>query len=258
MPKRQPTTLPAYNPDRLDGILQILARASDDPSDVALTRLRGLRDDLEADLLSWIHATGLAHDISETSLIWHEVKSEAPSHAQLAAGFTAMAKAARPLDPKICKPGLELDLSARIRNRWATRWKSQGRNVEPSLSTVGWDMLSIPEKEEIRAMARELARHHHRFVRRGHPQKTDLDAALKGLADIFLRYAGSSIGRYELSYKRQSQFIKFAVLALEPAAMYFEVSNDALSGRWERLVSKARRPAQPITKRPRKKKLLPH
>ena len=261
MSKRLPTTLPAYDPGRLDQILQLLGRAGDDPPDVALARLRGLRDELERDLLSLIHAAGLAHDGSEASLIWHELESDAPSHQQLAAGFTAMAKAANPLDPSVCKPELRPGLNALIRTRWAPRWKRERRNAEPSLRTLDWGALSAAEKEEIRAMARHLARvSSAAFVRRGRQQKGDLDAALTGLADIFLRYSGSSIDRYEVPYARESQFIKFAVLALKPAAMSQMFRGQRLARcprRWERLVLNARKPAQGISQKPKKKKLLP-
>jgi hypothetical protein len=258
--KRSPTTLPAYDPDRLDRILALLSRAGDDSPDIALAWLRDRRDELERDLLSLIHATGLAHDGSEAGAIWHEAVSDAPSHQQLAAAFTAMARAARPLDPGICKSELRSGLSALIHTRWAPRWKRERRNAEPSLRTLDWGMLSIAERQEIRAMARHLAQYHDGFVRRGRQQKGNLDAVLTGLADLFLRYSGSSIDRYEVAYARESQFIKFAVLALEPAAvqqMSHEVTDYALSRRWERLVVNSRKPAQPISKKPKKKKLLP-
>ena len=60
MSKRAPETLPRYDTERLDQILDVLGRASKDPSDNRLSRLLSLRDGLEAELLSLIHGLGLA------------------------------------------------------------------------------------------------------------------------------------------------------------------------------------------------------
>ena len=196
---------------------------------------------LEAELLSVIHGSGLAHDGSEASGYWHEFRSAAPSHKQLAAGFKAMAQAPDPLAPSICTPDLWPELNARIRTRWAARWKREGRTSEPSLRTVRWDTLSDAERGDIRAIAERLARYHQQFVRRGRPRKRDLDDVMRELADIFLRHTCSPSYWGELPYAEESWFIQFAVLALEPAAMYFEVSADALSRRWERLVVEDRK-----------------
>jgi hypothetical protein len=136
--KRVPTTIPAYDPRRLDKILRLLGRASDDPLDVALARLRNIQDELERDSLSLVYAVGLAHDGSEASLIWDELERDSPSHRQLAAWVLKMAKAARPLDPTVCRPELRSSLDATIRTRWAPCWKRERRNAEPSLRTLDW------------------------------------------------------------------------------------------------------------------------
>ena len=85
MSKRVPETLPGYDTDRLDRILDVLGRASKDPSDNRLPRLLSLREELEAELLSLIHGSGLAYGGSEASAYWHELRSTAPSHKTLAA-----------------------------------------------------------------------------------------------------------------------------------------------------------------------------
>ena len=104
------------------------------------------------------------------------------------------------------------------------------------MRTLSWDTLSEAERDDVCEMAERLAQYHQQFVRRGRPRKGDLDAAMIDLADIFLRYTRSPIPWREVPYADESLFIQFAVLALEPAAEYFEVSGSALSGRWERLV----------------------
>ena len=111
MAKRAPETLPRYDTGRLDRIVDVLGRASKGPSDNRLARLLSLRDDLELELLSLIHGSGLAHDGSEASGYWHEFRSAAPSHKELAAGFRAMADSPNPLDQSVCTPDLSPDLN---------------------------------------------------------------------------------------------------------------------------------------------------
>ena len=241
MSKRVPETLSRYASERLDQILDVLGRASKDPSGIPAPRLLSLRDELESELLSLIHGLGLAHDGSETSGYWHEFRSAAPSHKKLAAGFRAMADAPNPLDPSVCTGDLEPELNALIRTRWAPRWKREGPTSEPSLRSLNWDTLSEAERADVRAMADHLAQYHQQFVRRGRPRKGDLDAAMIDLDDIFLSYTRSPIPRHEVPYADESLFIQLAVLALEPAAEHFEVSGSALSGRWERLVVEDRK-----------------
>lgn len=256
MSKRDPKLLTAYSPDQFDRILDLLARAGDDAPNVARLRLDEARADLEQDLLSLIQAVGLAYDGSEASAAWDEFERSEPSHKQLASSFRTMAKATRPLEPRVCKPELWPELNALIRSSWVARWRREGRNSEPSLRTVNWDTLTGAEQEDIRTMARLLARRHSAFLRQGAKRKTDADTVLMGLADIFLSYTRRPDDRYRLPYARESQFIKFAVLALEPAGAHGEFSSSALSNRWARLTREARKPSQRIGGIPKKKKLL--
>lgn len=85
-------------------------------------------------------------------------------------------------------------------------------------------------------MARRLSTYHGSFVRRGRQQKGDLDAAMSLLADVYLRLTGCSGSEIDIKFAPNSRFIRFAVLALEPAAQHFEVTPGALSERWRRRV----------------------
>ena len=235
MPKRLPEVLLAYDPGPLDEMLWVLSRASKDAAELAFTRLQRMREELESDLLAVLRSTRLAHDGSEQAVAWHEFTSDAPTYVRLAAGYKAMAKAADPLDPEACTRELRPGMSAQMRVRWLPNWRRQGLDAEPSVQTVDWDLLSIAEQTEIREMARHLSRFHPSFVRRGRPHKGDLDAALRGLADLFLRYSLSQAHPDSLPYAEESRFIQFAVLALSPAAAWFETANWPFA-RWMRVV----------------------
>ena len=225
-------------PDRLDELIELLGRAGM-PREVS--QANELRLQLEADVLSVIHATGLAHDGSEDGILWHELASEQTRHDELELAFRAMANAPNPLDPRVCKPELLAELDAQIRVRLEPQWKRQRRNATPSVKTLNWDTSSDAERELVRSVARNLAQWHRSQIRRGPRQKFALDTAMMCLADIFLRYSGDASARHRVPYAPASHFIRFAVLALEPAAMYFEVSPKALSRRWERIVIEDRR-----------------
>ena len=219
----------------------MLANASGNPKKVFLAQLRDRREELEDDLLSLLYATGLAHDGSDASAYWREATNEGPTHMQLQSRYRRMSKASNPLAPTVCRPELHPGFNAMLRHRWAARWRRQGRHAEPSLRILDWNSLLIAEKEEIRRIARHLAWYHGQFIRRGREQKTDLDTALMGLADIFLSFTALPGDRYNLPHSRETFFIQFAVLALEPVALHFEVSDSALSRRWERVKANTRR-----------------
>lgn len=224
--------LHAHSPEALGAMATLLRRASG-----------GQAIDVEAlqeELLSLVYAIGLAYDGSEDEEVWLELAAEEPSHAALAEGFSQAIDADNPLASAVLRLDLRPELSGRIRKRWLTRRTSERRNAEPTLRHIEWEFLNEAEREEIREMLRDLAEYHRSFVRRGRVQKTELDTALLGLAEIFLQYSGLPLAEHQIPYSINSRFIRFAVLALEPAGQYFEVSPQALSRRWERCVKHMR------------------
>jgi hypothetical protein len=223
--------LQGYAPGTLDEIQTLLERAGGRQIDAAA---------LEEDLLAVVHAIGLAHDGSDEGKLWLGLAADDPSHAEMAEGFARAADAENPVDPAVLGKNLRAGLSARIRSRWKARWGREHRNLEPSLSSIDWDFLNDAERGEIRGMLRDLAAYHRSFVRRGRVQKDKLDTALHELARIYLDNTGLQNAEQELPYSIKSRFIRFCVLALEPVGQYFEVSPQALSRRWERLVNAMR------------------
>jgi hypothetical protein len=230
------SSFPTYESAELKGIMALLRRASP-----------GRQEDralVEKTLLGIIHAVGLAHDGSEEALIWEELSAKDASHRDLRDGFGRLAQAEDPLELARRESDLGAGLNAQIRSRWLARWRRQRRKAEPSLDTVVWEMLSSSEQVEIRAMAKKLADYYGSLVRRGRRQKMHLDAALWLLADHYLDWTGQTIAPHDLPYSVNSLFVRFAAAALGPVGHYFEVSPEALSGRWERLVSDVRKEAK--------------
>jgi len=220
------TTL-ALSDSQLDALTAIIRRAN---PHVGINS-KELKRDIE-DLLS---AVGTANDGSQQALDFEKAAEEEPSHAELVEQFHKIASSDDPLDPRICY-GLALaELNAAARRKWTSRRYNRLINRPHMLLGVASDFLTATERADVRQFAIDLAAYHQAQVKRQRPNKGDQDALLDGLADIFLRHAGSLKHPYELPHSVRSHFILFCCAVLRPHFQLTEVSPQALSHRWERL-----------------------
>ena len=247
--RRVARTVQHYPANDLDRIIAILDRAAATSGVRGPRRWNPSRSELEQELLLVIHGLGLAHDGSEGARIIQEIKDELPSHGELAEQFEAMAQAPNPLDPNVCASDLRRRISALLRNRWLTRWQKAGRKSEPSLRTVYWEKLSASERAEVRAMARAPRPMTDNSYSAAIRRSIELDRSAAGARlRLFLRYIGSTSGTNEVPYAIKGQFIHFAKAVLGSGGRRFEVSRQALSRRWERLVTRKKRAPSPGSK----------
>ena len=194
--------------------------------------LRGLREEL----IELLEVTGFVDysDLgAEENAIWREPM---PSHSDLHDGFCRVADAENPLHVASLRPELLPELCAAVRRRWAARRAHKRPSSPLNLRQLHWDTLSRAEQDDFRSAARHLADYHGTFVRKGRIQKSALDTVLEELALIWVRRTGQSISLADVPYSANSQFIQFAVLVLGQVGQHFEVSPQALSRRWERIV----------------------
>ncbi|MEO0823064.1 MAG: hypothetical protein AAF074_21900 [Pseudomonadota bacterium] len=190
---------------------------------------------VQQELLDLIHGLELAYPDSERARIWHELKAEEPDNAECAHAFEIAAAADDPIAAARADDRVGPRLNGMLRNWWLADWRRKGRNLEPSLRTVEWDLLNQTEQDEVRAMLRHLASFERQFVQQGTPRKMLLDEALKSLAEVYLRHTDNwSNAVHEVPSSRTGPFIRFAVLALTPVVHYFEVTHAALGERWRR------------------------
>ncbi len=229
----QPKILKEYAPAQIGWIMDILDRASD-----------GRQIDSEAveqSLLEIIHAIGLASDGTEGSRLWQEFSSQEPSHRTERDGLLRLAGADDPFTLARRDSRLSSLLRSSVGLHHAGgRWRKAGHSLS-SLQKADWSSLSAAEQTGFREALEDAAGYSGHFVRRGRVQKTRLDTALLDLADLYLSWTGQTVARHHVPYAIESRFIQFAVAALEPVGWYFEVSNAALSRRWERIVLDARK-----------------
>ena len=221
--------LQAYEPAQIEQITAILGRAAGGR--------RIYSEEVEQALLEVIHAIGLASDGTEASGLWQEFSSQdEPSHKTVRDGFLRLARAKDPF--KLARRDRRLS-SLLTRGvglrRIAGRWRKPGYS-QASIRKTDWMSLSAADQAEFRKMLEDSASYYARFVKRGRVQKTKLDTALLCLAHLYLSWTGQTVARHHVPYAAESRFIQFAVAALEPVGWYFEVSDAALSGRWERIV----------------------
>ena len=221
--------LQAYAPAQIGQIMAILDRASDgrqiDNEEVAQS------------LLEIIYTIGLASDGTEQSRLWQEFSSQdEPSYKTLRDGFLRMARAEDPFELARRDRRLSSLLTRGVGlRRIAGRWGKPGYS-QASIRNADWMSLSAADQAEFRKMLEDSAEYYARFVGPGRERKTKLDTALLCLADLFLSWTGNVIALHRVPYSVESRFIQFAVAALEPVGWYFEVSDAALSRRWERIV----------------------
>jgi hypothetical protein len=222
-----------YEPAQIERIMAILDRASGG---------RQIdREEVEQSLLEIIYATGLASDGTERSRLWQEFSSEEQSRKDERDAFRRLSGADDPIElaRRDQRLGSLLRTSIGLHRRGG-RWREAGLSLS-SLLTSDWNSLSAAEQAEFRKALEDAASYYAQLVKRGREQKTKLDTALLCLADLYLSWTGQTIARHDVPYSIESRFIQFAVTALEPVGQYFEVSNSALSRRWERIVLQERK-----------------
>ena len=223
-------------------VRRTLARL-DDETRSGLARIlragRTLAPDMEAvegEILGLFHGLELADDGTEASRIWFGLGAAEPPDGALANAFAAAA-AEDPIAAVRADDNLAPGLNGMLGRHWRVRWQRMGREDAPSLRTVTWEALSPDARAEVRQMLHDLADHARGFVRPGRPRRTDLDDALRGLGEIFLRHCGDrNHAVHALPYARDSRFIGFAALALGAVVHPSATSPAALSERWRRLV----------------------
>jgi hypothetical protein len=220
--------LQAYEPAQIERIMAVLRRDSGG---------RQIdREEVAQSLLEIIYAIGLATDGTEQSRLWREFSSHEPSHKTVREGFLRLARAEDPFALAQRDRRLSSLLSRGVGvRRIAGRWRKPGYS-QASIRNADWMSLSAADQAEFRKMLEDSASYYARFVKRGREQKSKLDTALLDLADLYLSWTGQTVARHHVPYAAESRFIQFAVAALEPVGWYFEVSDAALSGRWERIV----------------------
>lgn len=189
---------------------------------------------LQADLLDLIYATGIGGQDNEAAAAWHNHKKDA-GHLDLARQFGTMADAPDPLEPLVCTPALRPELNGIIYHRWTARWRRERRGDRASLRQVRWEVLTSAEQDEIRGMARSLARFHKSMAPARRPRRDDLDTVLLLCAEIFATHTGYGRDPRGLPHSERSLFIRFAVAALKPFFYPTDVSAVSLSRRWVRL-----------------------
>jgi hypothetical protein len=203
-------------------------------------------------------AMGLLDDGTRERTLWLQLSRERTPHDDLAKGFERMARAKNPLSPEVCFGDIAKILQRKLAVHWARKVQTQATKNPIALAYLDWDQLTSDERSGVRRMAGDLAAYHHSFVRRHRPRKDHLDALLWQLADLFARHAGWREDVLFLGSAERSLFIQFCHLALKPLSgrgapfAISEVSVQALSERWRRLVGQARK--RPLAVRPKRRR----
>jgi len=174
-------------------------------------------------------------DIStDKGKIWREFSPGRPDYKQNANSFLEASKAQNPLSSLASHRLLRTKLRSRLRTVWAGQtFRKNG--FPPELADNNWedlpDRVQISIKSELELLAsREQAK-----VRRGRPQKNNLDALVQGLADIFASQTGYSWHIDSLPHALESRFIQFAFYVLDGHVGASECSELALARRWKRI-----------------------
>lgn len=201
---------------------------------------------LAHDLASLLSATG--HRLrGPGAAAWSDLADVPDPHAADARVFAAIAEADDPLAEAHLAPSLiRHRIFGRLEGWWRSRHRRPAvRQLPADLRDVAWTQLphrnrSGSPKDDIRSAIRDLAAYERGQARPGHPFKGDQEAALRGLADIFIDLTGSDAHPLDLPHSPRSVFIRFAEAALRPYLAATEGSADALSNRWRRAKEQAR------------------
>ena len=146
----RPVIFPAYDPESIALMAEMLRRASrDGPVDEAA---------LERDLLDVVHATGAA---VRTPKRRPSGMRKRPTATWRSRGNSC----AWPMQPirstlPFARGALRPELNGMIHNRWSARWRREGRGDHASIRSISWETLTDREQAEIREMARTLSCFH--------------------------------------------------------------------------------------------------
>ena len=171
---------------------------------------------------------------------------EETTHAVLAKLFRRIARAR---DPFADKAGYDLalpELNAKAGRRWAERIRRGTLGRAGPLLGVRWADLSDDERDDIRQMARELARNHQSFVGRGMPFKNDQNTLLDGIADIFVDFTRIRASSLRTTPRREQPLHPIRRSCPAPILCPDEASTKALSRRWKRLRTRIAAPYRAI------------
>lgn len=211
-----------------------------------VVRKKLLRE-LDRRIFALLGAIGANVSDDEHSVALREASDAIPSPRQRAEEFRRIARADNPLDPAVCSPDALVRMEALARERWAEILEHVPHNRAYNLIHVDWDMLPRWQQGNVRKIARDLAAKYQSQVGQGAPQKTDQNALLVDLADIFLSVTGQQIDRLELPHEPDSRFIKFVRAVAEEFFPDTETSPRALSNRWLRWKEHSNSKPTPIT-----------
>lgn len=166
--------------------------------------------------------------------IWKEFSSDRTNYKQNTTIYLEAAVSLNPIAALANHRLLRTKLRSRLRTIWAGQ-KYRKNGYPPELEDKNWDDLSDEVQNSVRSELKLLAARERAKVRRGRPQKNDLDALVEGLADIFASQTAHSWHIIELPHAVESRFIQFASSVLEGCITYSECTELALARRWMRI-----------------------
>jgi hypothetical protein len=131
-------------------------------------------------------------------------------------------------------------------------------NAPPSLNLLDWHRLSPEERTTIHTMLAELEAYHRGFLQAKRPRKHHLNTLVLQLAEFFIRFSEQKErSALSLEAAEASHFIQFCHLVLAPLngkGKPFdpsEVTPEALSERWRRVIETSRAKAAKVKPQPR-------
>ena len=174
-------------------------------------------------------------DISTSSgKIWKEFSTDRPDYKQNAQTYLKAATSPDPLAALTSHRLLRTKLRSRLRTIWSGQ-KYRKNDFPPELASSNWDNLSDEVQSSVKTELKHLAARERAKVRRGRPQKNNLDALVGGLADIYASQTGHSLHSNELPHAAESRFIQFASSVLAGRITYSECTEVAVARRWARI-----------------------
>jgi hypothetical protein len=215
-------------------------------------------DLLVGEILNVIYAVGIAHDGSEARQIWHELGRAEPSPAEAANLLERLSK----LDNPFAAPEFNGDFRLRLSRSFQAYLEPKFVGTpEAFIQSLNWADLSETQQAHFRDLAAVWAAQIRRGIPRGRPPKEQIDTLIRELASIFVDVTGHKGHLLETAYAVKSRFIQFAHLVLSELAgqgkplAISEVTEDAISRRWERIVLAGRKGGvNPAKSQPRKSK----
>lgn len=166
--------------------------------------------------------------------VWKEFSSDRTNYKQNAKVYLEAEKSLNPLAALANHRLLRTKLRSRLRTIWSgQRYRNDGFPSE--LERINWDDLPDKVQSSVRSELEVLAAREQTKVRRGRPQKNNLDALVDGLADIFASQTGHSLHINELPHAVESRFIQFASSVLAGRITYSECTEVAIARRWTRI-----------------------